>query len=154
MSNDTCNISVLAMVIAEKLELSIYHVLTPIYLIVGISTDIILLFAFYKQSKTEKAYGYQVIFTISKMLEIFAFGTYLLAEKWFQFDNISWFVANYCLMYFYVTDLGLHVSFIISSLLLSLAMAADRVFALQKPIIYKNIHHFRHQLIATIFCFY
>jgi hypothetical protein len=138
---------------ADVMEFIIYRIITFFYLIIGIVSNFILLIAFYKQSKTEKAYGYQVVFTVSKTFEIFSFGTYLLAGKWFFALRLEWFMTNHALISYFVIGLGLHVSFIISTLLLAIAMAADRLFAVMKPVMYKKTNHLWHQIIAYIGCF-
>lgn len=46
-----------------------------------------------------------------------------------------------------------HIHFLMSSALLASAMAADRVFALGLPFVYKNIKHSRHQIAAAVICF-
>lgn len=45
------------------------------------------------------------------------------------------------------------MSFILSSLLFSVAMSADRVFALGWPMTYKRIDYKRHQAFAAVICF-
>lgn len=153
MSNNSCTITEAGIEAASALRIVIYHVLTFIYLILGISTKLILLLAFYRQSKTEKAYAYQVVFTISKIFETFAFGTYLLAGKWFMPDQLDWFMTSYGLVQFFNLGQGLHVSFIISSLLLALTMSADRVFAILKPLEYRLVNHTVHKIVACTLCF-
>lgn len=150
----TCSITIYRLYIIDQLRIGVYHVLTILYLIIGISTSLILLAAFYKQSRTERAYRYQIVFTLSKLFETYAFGSFLLADKWFQDEEVRWFVTDYRSMYVFISfGLGLHHTFIISSLLLSIAMAADRVLALRKPMVYKSINHTKHQLIASVVCF-
>lgn len=131
----------------------VYRIILIFYLTVGSSANFILLLAFHKQSKTEQAYGYQVAFTVSKTFEILSFGSYLLAKKWWIFNGYDWFISNYGLMQFSAISIGLHTSFIMSSLLLALAMACDRIFAIKRPLVHRNINHIRHQILASICCF-
>src|SRR4051794_6486166 len=132
MANQSCGLSYLAVDTAEKLEAIVYRIQYPICIIVGMSGNIVLLFTFYKQSKTESAYGYQVVLTISKTLEVFAVGTFIVALKWLAHPEVgvAWYVTNYGLMCFTAAGLSLHTIFITSSLLLSISMSADRVFSL------------------------
>lgn len=152
-----CNLTEPSKEIGNVLEFVVYHVFTFIYLIVGLSGNIILLIAFWKQSRKECAYGYQVIFTVSKTLEIFWFGTFLLAYYWLgsSFIGVSWFVQSYFLMYtFKDLGFGIHYALMINSALLAVAMAADRVFAIKSPLVHKNINHTRHQICATFGCLF
>lgn len=133
------------------------YIVMPFYLTVGLSTNIILLVAFYKQSKQDNAYAYQVSLTMSKSCEIFTYSMFIMSYKWCAAVETpvgcTWFMKNYSLM-FYAAHIACPVfnGFIIISLLLSVAMSADRVFALAKPFVYKNINHKRHHRIATAIC--
>jgi hypothetical protein len=132
-------------------------IVMPFYLTVGFSSNIILLIAFYKQSKHDNAYSYQVTLTLSKSCEIFSFSMFIMSYKWCAAvetpTGCPFFMKNYSLM-FYAAHIACPVfnGFIIISLLMSVAMSADRVFALSKPFIYKNINHKKHHAISTTVC--
>lgn len=119
--------------------------------------NITLLIAFFKQYKTEKPYMYQFLLTVSKTLEIFttiiAIATYL----WWSNAIIvgaKWFTKNYPLMWD-VAHLSLPVAngFMTSSVLFSMAMAGDRVFALSQPFKYKSHNHKFYHKMAGVICF-
>lgn len=134
-----------------------YVVLNQIYLIVGFLGNLILLIAFYRQSKTEKAYGYQIYLTISKIFEVLSFSIFLTTLKRFsgaENNEADWFVSNYPIMYL-TARLGpvAHMVFIVTSLLLTLAMTVDRLLALTIPFVYKNLNLPLHQAMATGICF-
>lgn len=157
LSQDDCGLSNLTIAISAYFPFVSYKILLPMYLVVGLAGNVTLLIAFWKRSKTEKPYTYQVILTASKTLEIWCFGVYLFTlfnMAGFTDEGVSWYRRNFFFMVC-SAHLGpaLHMLFIISSLLCSVAMAADRVFALWKPFIYKDIKHNRHQIVATALCF-
>lgn len=154
MSNTTCTWTDSSKSIAKEFETIIYHYLTPTYIIIGCSGNLILLNAFHKQSKTEKAYWYQVIFTISKTIEILIFGTFLIAGGWLEPAHVSWFVQSYILVFiFCYIFFVLHLTMIITSLLLAVAMAADRVIAVLRPVKYQTLNHKCHQIFSALCCF-
>lgn len=133
-----------------------YYISMPLYFVVGIGGNVMLLIAFYKQAKQEKAYAYQIFLTLSKLCEIFTFSLFMGTYKWFsgiESSGSGWYMSNYPLMFF-ATHMASPIfnCFIMVSLFLSVAMTADRVFALGKTFVYKNINHSRHQLIAVVAC--
>lgn len=159
--NGTCEVSPSVIKLKEIAELICYHIITPIYFFIGLFGNLTLLVAFQRQSKTDGAYAYQVFLTISKTCEIIAFSaftvTFKLAAAAAQIDDhggVKWFKRNYYLMFYvaHIVCVGLNV-FVTSSLFCSVAMTADRVFALAKPYVYKSINRKRHQLIAALCCF-
>lgn len=128
-----------------------YNYVLHIYLPVGLGSNIILLAAFYRQAKTQQAYTYQVILTVSKTLEVLCFGFLLVAT--YNFTGYDFFEKTYLLVWAYCRlSFPGHVWFICCSLLCTVAMSADRVFALSRPFVYKNINHKKHQIVAALFC--
>lgn len=157
MANISDALSILYNTTSENhmLTVIICRTLTILSLTIGLLCNVIVFLAFYKQSETEKAYGYQVAFTITQTLEFFCFGTYLGAFAWLDWIEVQyWFVTNYWLIFvFQYLGLCCHLVLLTCSVFLAVAMAADRVFALIKPVVYRNIDHRRHQSIAIIVCF-
>lgn len=156
-NNSTCIWTDRGLSITSDFRVVIYRYLIFVYILIGCTSHIILLAAFYKQSKTEKAYGYQVIYSVSKTLEIFFFGTFLFARlrlDYEPFEKTGWLHQNYIAMEIF-GHLGftLHLTFIICSLLLAVVMAADRVFAMTYPAKYLKISHIGHQIASTVGCF-
>lgn len=153
---ESCGFSPWVMALQEGFYYFAYNILTPIYLFMGLTGNFILLAAFHRQSKKETAYAYQVFLTISKTLEILSFSTFLISYKLLAgsgTDGVAWFRNSYFLMYI-TARLGASsvIFFMICSLLFSVAMAADRVFALSRPFVYKNIRHGLHQGLAALIC--
>lgn len=158
MPNDTCEMTESMIYLQDKLCFIVYYIVMPTYFFVAMFGNMTLLLAFHRQAKTDKAYAYQVFLTISKVLETFFSCLFWWAYKWHagepgQGAGHSWYMNNYVLM-FYAAYLGCFLSngFIIMSLLFSVAMTADRVFALAKPFVYKIIRTKRHQALAACCC--
>lgn len=134
-----------------------YYIVAPIYFIMGTPGHILLLIVFYKQMKEDSAYMYQVFVTVSELVEIQ--GSCILGFS-FKFlsgaeytEGVMWFRKSYFLMYYtaHLAHNNYHTFFTLS-LLLSIAMTGDRVFALAYPFKYKNINGKKHKIIAVIVC--
>lgn len=155
--DEDCGISYAILVMQNVTFIIGYGVVTAFYILIGLTGNITLLISFYKQSKKDSAYAYQVFLTTSKALEIFFFSWFILGYKWgsgTEHEGLPWYLRNYWLK-FYAAHIGcpLGNTFIVSSLLCAVAMTADRVFALGKPFVYKNIDHSKHQIVAVTVCF-
>lgn len=134
-----------------------YYILIWIHYLLGIPGHLILLIAFFKQMKQDSPYMYQVFVTVSEMLELQAWVLYVVTKKFLSgveyTAGVHWFKQSYILMFF--TGKMIYVIFqslFSLSLLLSVAMTADRVFALAFPFKYKNIKERNHQITALIIC--
>lgn len=158
MSNtEGCGLSNTTLHIHEVFHFTSYYIVMPVYFVLGLSGNIILLIAFRKQSKSDAAYAYQIFLTSSKILEIFFTTAFWWGYKWnagVESPGKDWYMNCYVLM-FYSAHIGCPLAngFIVTSLLCSVAMTADRVFALAKPFVYKCIDHKRHQAVAVACCF-
>jgi hypothetical protein len=138
----------------EHLNYIAYQICAPIYFIIGLVTRSISIAAFYKAYKEEKGYGYQLVASILEMFEIIASTLNMLTTNnmsGLRLPGALWFQQNYFLMWYSaVLAVPIKHAFITTSLLISLAMSADRVFALAKPFVYKNVNHKRHLAIIVV----
>lgn len=151
-----CGVTNSTMAIIDQLHFLSYGLVNQIYLVLGLFGNTVLLVAFYVQSKTEKAYGYQVILVISKILEILSFSIFLTTLKCFsgaENQEADWFVQDYTIMWL-TGRVGpvAAIALIINSLLLTLAMTVDRFIALAKPFVYKDMNLLRQQVISVCLC--
>lgn len=152
-----CSLGESLLAIEKQLSFAAYTVVTPIYFIIGILSRGLCLVAFYKQSKHDKAYGYQGFAALSELFEVITVALCMATRNNFagyRLPGATWFQKSYALMW-YAAHLAspLEQGMITTSLLISLSMAADRTFAMAKPFLYKNINHRRHQLIAATISF-
>lgn len=134
------------------------YVEMPITFFLGLIGQLLALVTFFKQAKKEKAYYYQIIQTLNDMILIFCRSWFVVTYYWlsgYQSQNggTKWFRSCYVCMWI-TTHFPVPIEnmFITSSVLLAVAMASDRVFALGKPFVYKNINHKRHQIVACSIC--
>jgi hypothetical protein len=121
-------------------------IVMPVYFIFGLFGHVLCLIAFYHQSKSESAYGYQIFIVVSETVKIFTYALYEATIQWLAdgeliplpFDH-SWFKSSYICMWI-TTHLALPLCnvFITLTSLSTLAMAVDRAFALRKPILYRK----------------
>lgn len=134
-----------------------YHFVTPAHFVFGLPAHVVSLITFYKQCKQESGYNYQVVVAVNKILALISFVLYVISDNWFSGmgpDKAEWFVRSYPLMWF-AAHLAVPLSntFMSASVLLSLCVAADRLFALGAPLTYRNVNHRRHRIVACSFCF-
>lgn len=131
-----------------------FYIFLPYYLTMGLLSNIFLIVNLAKQAKSEKGFIYQLLVVVSKTFENICFGLFLAGAYWFAgFGGIrsEWFISNYTLMF--ITMRLLQPAFffgIFLSLFSSVVMTLDRVIALSKPFIYKNINHRRYRNIVYI----
>lgn len=132
-----------------------YSITYPLYLILCPPAHIVLLVTFFKQRKSEPAYMYQLINAFGTTCEMVFHILYICTSKlWAGMgptDGAIWFRRIYPLMVYatYVANTAYN-TFLCSSMLFSLSMSIDRIFALTKPFLYKNINKSHHQLAAFI----
>lgn len=155
-TSGTCNLGESLPIIEYNLSVVAYQILPTIYFFIGIITRSLCLFAFYKHLKKEKEYIYQIFASLSELLEVITI-TLLFVTKnnlsGYDLPGALWFQKSYALMWYSaVISSPLANGFITTSLLISVSMAADRLFAIGKPFVYKNINRQRHQLIAIVIC--
>jgi hypothetical protein len=134
-----------------------YIGVTPFYFVFGLFGHALCLIAFYQQAKKEKEYAYQIYVTFSETFEVLAYAFFTLTMYWLSDGRgrtgVDWFRSSYGCMW-----ITAHMStplvnvFVTSCLLFAVAMSADRIFALKKPILYKKINHKRHQRVALCIC--
>lgn len=132
-----------------------YYFATPMYLLFGLTGHLLYLLAFYRQSQKEPAYLYQIFITISETLELLAFALYSATIR-FSGDGYPgsvWFMSSYvCMWYSNRLATPLLDALITISMLLSLCMVSDRVFALWRPYTHRSIDHKRQAWIALSAC--
>lgn len=152
MSNSTCDLGDYLETPKKVLPFVAANVLTPVYFSVGVFSRISFLIAFYKQYEKEKGYAYQLFVSITDLLLILTYSlnmTTLNNLSGFRLPGPHWFRESYALMW-YSAHLAtpLFQIFTTMSLLLSVIMASNQVFALAKPFTYKNLNHRKYLLIA------
>lgn len=140
-------------VLGEGLNCAQYTVFLPLYATVGVFGHLLCVAAFVKQARKENAYLYQLFLEITECFRIVAFIFYLLAflGSGIERDGYGWYQKNYFLMWYTAYMAVPVVTFLAMCCnLLNVAMAADRVFALLKPFVYKTIKHKSHQCVALV----
>lgn len=143
--------------LGDLLQWSSITLILPAYLLLGIFGNLLCLLAFLKQAKSEKGYCYQIYRVLASIGEVVTFSLFMLAYQWSgintlelgSIDGSPWFQKVYFLMFFAAhMAIPLCNALSVVCLLLSVSMAADRVFAFVKPFVYKNIRHSWHQRVA------
>lgn len=134
-----------------------YNVVMPFHFVFGLFSYSLAFVSFYKKAKEEKAFGYQIIVTISESIEVITFAIYVALFYWLSGaengEGAIWFRSSYGCMWF-----AAHFSFPLVNIFISLSMflavatAVDRAFALGKPLVYKQINRRRHHAIACTLC--
>lgn len=128
------------------------YAILPLYFIVSISSHILCLLAYHRQSKKEHAYLTQIFITISETVQIFTTTICVAFQGLWHFGNgPGWFLSCYpCIAYLaYCAGAFENVSITIT-LFLTLAMAADRLYAIWRPHLYKSRHHKRDHITAAV----
>lgn len=137
-TNDTCEWYRSA---AAAAVVPVYHVIMPICILLSLFGEMTSLVVFYRQSKKEPAYFYQIALTVGKALEMLLAIEYcaVFVFAYSPTGGAAWFKANYALMWFtaHLAIPLVNMNFT-SNLLLAISMAGDRVFAIWKPILYKQ----------------
>lgn len=135
----------------------VFFILTPIYFFVAFTGHILCLIGFIRRARSEPAYSYQIYLTAAKTLEIVFFTIFVISFKWLsgiENQGATWYERDYTLMWY-----AAHASFTLSnscistSLFMSVVMTLDRLFAVWKPFVYRNINQKRYHLISVIVCF-
>lgn len=142
---------------AKTIQFASYDILMPLLVILGLCGHTVCLVSFYKQSKKETAYRYQIFLSISQAIANITYAIYVATYYWFPGSEgragVSWYMRSYACMWVTAHVTGALVNASVTlTVLLGVAMASDRVFALGKPMVYKKINHKKHQSIAAIIC--
>lgn len=130
--------------VGSRIEIPAYYIVIPICLFLGAIGRILCLVAFYFQSKKEPAYTYQIALTTSEFSELLSGVGYCMVMicLWNPNGSAVWYQSNYALMWF-AAHLAVPLCNMcyLTSGLLSISMAADRVLAISRPVMYKNMNH-------------
>lgn len=133
------------------------YVVAPITLFFGFIGHFLCLLIYCRQlKKGNTAYVYQIFIAGSQILDIFQKISFLLMyQTWsgLMISHADWFTSCYpCMWYTSHVLLALSNTIITIYLMFTVCMAADRVLALMKPEIYRNLDHKKHQIIAFLLC--
>lgn len=155
---NTCDVDVAMVSHVEELgDFAAYNIITWIHFLLGTPGHLLMMIAFYKQRKEDPAYMYQVFVTVSEMLELLTWALLVLTKKFLSGAEYTkgylWYKRSYFLMYF-AAKLAYNLFQVAFTwaLLLAVAMAADRVFALAYPFKYRHVNARRHQMTAFVSC--
>lgn len=134
-----------------------YQVIAPIYFVLGLTGHSLLLLALYKQSKLQPAYMYQVFRAVSETVQVFTrsmyyFSSILLLSVYPDYQNPLPALNRSFTFVWYAAHLSIPISnaIVTTSLILSVCMVADRVFALWNPMRYQKLNRKWHQILAVI----
>lgn len=134
----------------------IYYTEIPVVFVFGIIGQSLLLVSMIHQAKKESACSYQIFLTISEIAVIITRTFMAVTYYWlsgFDGSGVPWFRSCYACMWVSARlAIPLENMLVTTSLFLAIAMSADRIFALGKPFVYKNINYRRHQAIACTIC--
>lgn len=149
-SNTYCDWYIAA---AEVTNYSYAYIVTPLLFIFGFTTQSLMLITFYRQAKKESGYWYQLFLAACDITVVVTRTFYVVTFDILFNGKVTWCISNYGCMWI-TMHLSIPVAnmFVTTSLLLAVAMSADRVFALGKPFLYKNINHKFHRVVACITC--
>lgn len=156
-TTDICAMSDQSLLMGQNLSFAAYHVITIVYLILGVSGRLITLFAIYKETSKDGAYLYQIFVLIVEILEICTFSFFVFVLYWFSgfFEppGAVWFRRCYACMWFtgYLSS-PVQKTFNTCTLLLTLAMTCDRICCLAKPHGYGLLPHKKIQWTSFVFC--
>lgn len=150
VTGPVCNVSTWFVNFGDQLRFS-YRIIIPLYFTLCISGHGFCLWAFAKQSASEKAYVYQIYLTIGDLLDVIFFAALLLTFLWggVAQEGHPWFQAIYPFM-FYTAHMAVplnHGTGMVT-LLLSISLVCDRILALKKPFVYKDMAHKKRRRIA------
>lgn len=126
------------------LEIPIYYVTIPICICLGLLGHATSLVVFYKQSKVEPAYFYQVALTVSESCYLLLVIPYcmMMIFYWNPNGSSAWYQQNYALMWImaHLATPLVNMAFTTNQFFI-ISMAVDRVFALWRPLLYKQRNH-------------
>lgn len=130
----------------------IYFGLAPLYVFFGLTGHSVILFSLYDQSRKEDSqiYLYQILLIVSEGLEIVTNLFYLASMFWLRY--ISWFLNCYSCQWFRAhLATPLVNSMVTNTLLLSILLTLDRLYALTKPVQYHILTNNRKKYYIQIF---
>lgn len=131
-----------------------YYILPPIALSSAILSRIMCSFALQRQARKEGAYTYQMVLLLAEILLQIISAFYSVSIAFTGLSGAErrgndFFTSSYiCMWYRARLAAPLINAFVTVTLLLSVCMAADRVFALTQPYKYRLINHKRHRTVA------
>lgn len=142
----------------EKLNLIVYWIIFPIYTSISFFGHLLCIYIYYKQSKTEPAYFYQVVLSVHGIWQSILYIPCIIdiIYNWSSIDTITWYRKNYILMWF-SSHLSLPLFDIAytTNQLLVLTMTIDRIFAISRPLRYKQINQKKYiKILSIIFCIF
>lgn len=156
-SSSSCDLSLSYIQTKNDAYFFVFYILTPIYFVVAFIGHILCLVGFVKRAKIEPTYSYQIYICMAKLLEIVFFTIFVITYKWLsgiESQGVKWYKENYYLMWYAAHEsTPMSNSCISTSLFMAVAMTGDRLFAMWKPFVYRNINAKRHQAIAVCVCF-
>lgn len=141
----------------DTLNFIFYTLWTPIYFVLGTVGHILCLAAYYEQSKKEAAYWQQIFVALSELIQIVTTTVFIIFMKWLNdaHEKPEWYQRCYsCIWFTCHLSAPLPNMFMTSSLLLSVSMAADRLYAIARPIAYKNGNRKRQHMISGVVCLF
>src|SRR5687768_15915540 len=101
--NETCAWTKSQWTQTRTAEYAAQQVITPLHFALGVPGHLLSLLAFYKQSKLEKAYTYQIYAVASELVEILGFDAMIFSYFYWSgaggFGN-PWFMSQYPLMWY------------------------------------------------------
>lgn len=156
-SNSSCLLPFWFQTTNTSLQLLAYYILMLLNFLVSLSLHIVVLIAFYRESKSGSAYSYQIYIVLLTALELVTFALYAISFHWCS-ASTGWF-ASRCSTNFFVMWYGHHLSFMIGNglittrLLLSVSIAVDRALALGMPHSYRTFRKDLHRGCALAICF-
>lgn len=135
----------------------VYYVVTPCYFFLGLFGHTLSLLAYFRRAKTEKAYVYQIMVTVSALLAVFVTTFYTATFVWWpgitQSEAAGWYTSCYACMWVSAhLSVPLMNAFDTTTRLLSICMAHDRFQALRKQQQYKEASKSRH-ICTALACF-
>lgn len=156
VTNGTCQLSEYWQKFSDTTWFLSYYIIFSLHLIFGLPAITVYILVFYKQTKREDGFMYQLVMAINNMVYLFANALYVVMLHWCSGLSSSgdmWFKKSYSLMWIAGHLATPFINFcLINSVLFLLCISGDRLFALIFPLKYKNINYKRHQVVAFITC--
>lgn len=150
-----CNFSDSTKYLNEAAYWNTYAIFMPIYFVFGFTGRSLSLLAFYRQAKEESAYLFQIFVAIVELYGVVSFTWYTQARYlWSGIAKLgqNWFMKCWFCMF---VDAHFHTQgqTMMCSLMLTLCMTLDRIYALTKPVLYNKVQSRKGQQWAIfIFC--
>lgn len=145
MVPDPCNMPALFWTARDALYIFSYYVLPPVHFLAGLFGHLVSYVAFRKESRNNVGYVYQTMLMGAETVKIFIGTVFIATFRWwsgYTTPGPLWYTTNYYFMW-YSAHIAAPLSNMIavSVVLLTVAMAADRLFAISKPHLYVKTRH-------------